>query len=329
MSQEIRIGVLALTDSAPFVAAQHMGYFSDCGLNVQLVRQPSWSTLRDKLVYGEIDAAHMLAPMAIAVQLGLGGSPRKAMHVPLVLNRGGNAITVSNDLAARLDSLPVEQTLGSSLRAARARGERTLVLATVFRFSMHTLQLRRWLRANDIDPDTDVRVEVLPPARMVNALRSGVVDGFCVGEPYSSFAVNEQLGRMVATSASLWPNAPEKVLGCTQAWALQNPGALAGLTGALSKACQWLEGGQANRQQAAHWLSLADHVNLPEAVLQQALLGTVGGQALIRFDGSALDVAQRALLEPVLAETLALSEGALDPFMLDEAAQPFLPIASQ
>nr|WP_294888586.1 CmpA/NrtA family ABC transporter substrate-binding protein [uncultured Limnobacter sp.] len=309
MHQDIRIGVIALTDSAPFVVAQQLGFFEAENLSVELLKQASWATLRDKLAYGEIDAAHMLSPMAIAMQLGLGGSPRKDVVAPLVLNRSGNAITVSKHLAAIISGLVEGETLGSALRAGKSRGERGMVFGTVFPFSMHTLQLRRWLRLNDVDPDQDVRFEVVPPIRMVASLQAGLIDAFCVGEPYNSLAVNEGLGTIVATSNSLWPKAPEKVLGCTRAWAQQNPVALRGLSSALRRACNWLEGGVANRSQAAAWLSTSDHVNLPSSVLEMALLATIKGgtDPFIQFDGAELTKDQRPMFESLVVETHALT----------------------
>lgn len=321
MQQEIRIGVIALTDSAPFVVAQHLGFFDEANLQVQLVKQASWATLRDKLAYGELDAAHMLSPMAIALQLGLGGSPKKDVLAPVVLNRSGNAITLSTRFAAVLNNLAPGETLGSALRAGKLRGEWPMVFGTVFRFSMHTLQLRRWLRAHDVDPDQDVRFEVVPPIRMVASLQAGLIDAFCVGEPYNSLAVKEGLGEIVATSSSLWPNAPEKVLGCTQTWASSNPEALAGLVSALRKACLWLEGGMENRQQAAAWLSNSDHVNLPQALLEMALLGSSGGSApFIQFDGAALSADQKPLFESLVVETQALVSSSLHALGSDESA---------
>jgi len=326
MQQEIRIGVIALTDSAPFVVAQKMGFFETESLSVELVRQASWATLRDKLAYGEIDAAHMLSPMAIALQLGLGGSPKKDVLAPLVLNRSGNAITVSKPLAALISGLVEGETLGSKLRAAKSRGERGLVFGTVFPFSMHTLQLRRWLRSNDVDPDQDVRFEVVPPVRMVASLQAGLIDAFCVGEPYNSLAVNEGLGTIVATSNSLWPKAPEKVLGCTRAWATDNPVALRGLIKALRHACNWLEGGVENRVKAAAWLSTSDHVNLPGSVLEMALLATIKGgtDPFIQFDGAELTGDQRPLFESLVVETHALtSSSPLDATQFESGLKPF------
>ena len=226
-----------------------------------------------------------------------------------MLNRGGNAVTVSQQLAELLNNLSQGETLGSVLRAGKARGERTLVFGTVYPFSMHTLQLRRWLRSQDVNPDHDVRFDIVPPVRMVASLQSGLIDAFCVGEPYNSLAVQQGLGSIVATSNGLWPNAPEKVLGCTADWASKNPAVLNGLIRALGKACAWLESGVENRRQAAAWLSMSDHVNVDKALLEMALLARAEGafNPYVQFDGHELGADQHSVFESLVVETHALT----------------------
>jgi two-component system, oxyanion-binding sensor len=322
---EVRIGVVALTDSAPFVVAEQLGFFQAQNLAVRLMRQPSWATLRDKLAYGEIDAAHMLVPMAIALQAGLGGSPRKDILAPLVLNHGGNAVTVGEFLRSLIQNLPVGQTLGAALRSQRADREDVPVFGTVFPFSMHTLQLRRWLVLNDIDPLHDVRIEVVPPVRMATALKAGRLDAFCVGEPYNTLAVNRGLGTIVATGHELWPDAPEKVLGCTRTWAQANPQAFNGLIQALLQACQWLEASTENRRQAAAWLSAEDYINLPQPVLEKALLAMAEDNTgpFIQFSGCLAESIARPLFESLASETHGLVNSALP--TADELAHSLIP----
>ncbi|HEY1057971.1 MAG TPA: CmpA/NrtA family ABC transporter substrate-binding protein [Limnobacter sp.] len=309
MSAALKIGILALTDSAPFVVAQHLSLFARAGLEVALERQPSWATLRDKLVYGEIQAAHMLAPMAIAVELGLGGSPRKSIRAPLVLSRGGNGVTVSNALWEVLQTSTAGHTLGDAIRARKAQGLPPLVFGTVFRFSMHTLQLRRWLSAQGVDPDVDVRFEALPPIRMVQALRTGEVDAFCAGEPWGSLAVSQRVGHMVATSSQLWPDAPEKVLGFSTAWAYSHAAERDAIVRAVQTACHWLQDGEANRRQAAQWLSMAEFANVPADLLERALLNTPALNPkvpVLTFDGQALSQTDLPMLEHMWLETQSL-----------------------
>lgn len=314
----MNVGVLALTDSAPLVAAQHLEFFHRAGLDVQLLKQTSWATLRDKLIVGDLQVAQMLSPMPIAIQAGFAGCGKRLMKAPLVLNRGGNGLTVSSRLKAILDSLLPGETLGGRVRAMRLSGDlpEGLTLGTVFPFSMHTLLLRRWMRSHDLDPEVDVRLRVVPPVRMVEALRTGIVDGFCVGEPYNSMAEEEGIGAMVSSSLALWPNAPEKILGCTADWALMNHAPLQALCLAVKQACDWLEADEDHRRQAAVWLSEADYVNVPAHLIERALLATYNGQPFVRFDGGPLSAAAEDQLDPLIAETFALGGDVTGP--LDE-----------
>ena len=66
MMPDIRIGFVPLLDSAILVGAVEKGFTHAEGLNVMLSREPSWSSVRDRLAVGSLDAAHMLAPMPIA-----------------------------------------------------------------------------------------------------------------------------------------------------------------------------------------------------------------------------------------------------------------------
>lgn len=304
----MNVGVLALTDSAPLVAAQRLEFFHKAGLDVHLLKQTSWATLRDKLIVGELQVAQMLSPMPIAIQAGFGGCSKRLMKAPLVLNRGGNGITVSTRLKSILDSLGPGETLGGRVRALRLSGEMPegLTLGTVFPFSMHTLLLRRWMRSHDLDPEVDVRLRVVPPVRTVEALQSGLIDGFCVGEPYNSMAEEQGIGAMVSSSLALWPNAPEKIVGCTADWALLNHAPLQAFCGAVKQACHWLEQDDDNRRRAAVWLSEADYVNVPSTLIERALLATVNGQPFVRFDGGVLSSAPEDQLDPLIVETFAI-----------------------
>lgn len=303
----IRIGVLALTDSAPLVVASRLGLFEKYSLHVQLHHQPSWATLRDKLVYGQLDMAQMLSPMAIALERGLGGMQPKPLTDLLVLSRGGNGITVSMAFKSLMDGLEPGHTLGSVIRSSVASGGQTPVVGTVFPFSMHTLLLKRWLRQQDVDPDRDVAFQSVPPLRMVEALKAGTLDLFCVGEPWNTVAEQDGVGVTVASSQTLWPQAPEKVLGCLSAWSQTNQDAYNAVRSAIGSACAWLEGGVENRAQAAKWLSQTDYVNLPESYLLRALVvdsASVAQPGMV-FDGSALDERDPTWVA-ITNETLAL-----------------------
>ena len=69
----LTLGFMRLTDSAPLVMARETGLFARYGLEVELAREVSWANLRDKLVVGKLDAAHLLAPLPMMTGLGAGG----------------------------------------------------------------------------------------------------------------------------------------------------------------------------------------------------------------------------------------------------------------
>ena len=244
----LRLGLLPLADAAPIVIAKTRGFFARHGLDVELRLERAWAALRDKVAMGVLDAAHMLAPMPIAATLGLDG-----IAVPMVtalsLNLNGNAITVSKALHQRMrahasanaGAAQWARALAKVLEEDRKAHRPQPVFAHVFPFSTHHYELRMWLASAGIDPDSEVRLTVVPPPRMVGELAAGRVDGFCVGAPWSEVASRLGLGTTVATKFSIWNNSPEKVLGVTRDWAEAHPATHRALVGALIEAARWLD----------------------------------------------------------------------------------------
>ena len=192
----LSIAFLALSDSAPLIVAREKGFAADQLLDLTLVRTTSWATLRDRLVYGQVQAAHMLAPLAIAVTLGLSQQPA-SLSAPFKLNLNGNALVMAPDFAVALEPDPqarVADPVGTAHDFANAIGlyRRKPVIGIVHRFSSHALMLRYWLGSAGVDPDRDVTLRVLPPSLMVEALRSGEVDGFIAGEPVGAVQAQPQ-----------------------------------------------------------------------------------------------------------------------------------------
>jgi nitrate/nitrite transport system substrate-binding protein len=244
----LRLGYVALTDSAPLLVAEAKGFFAAEGLEVTLSQEPSWANICDKVCYGALDGAHMLAAMPLALTLGL-GPLRRDMVVALSLSLNGNAVTLSNALIRELasaDPVTAQQRPlpAAALRAAierRARdGVPPLTLAHVFEFSNHNYQLRDWLAAGGIDPERDVRLRVIPPVQMLNSVAEGSIDGFCVGEPWNTLAVRAGYGKIAITGYDIWNNAPEKVFGVTREWAEAHPQTHLAVLRALLQAAQWL-----------------------------------------------------------------------------------------
>jgi NitT/TauT family transport system ATP-binding protein len=279
---DLTVGFMPLLDCALLAVAAEKGHAAENGLNLRLVRESSWANIRDRLVVGQFDAAHMLGPMVVAETLGV-GQINFPLVAPAALGRGGNAITVSRGLwsqmhaaGAQLGAVPslVASALGRVV-AQRAAGRATpLVFAMVFPFSCHNYELRHWLASGGIDPDRDIRLVVLPPPLLVDALRTGQVDGYCVGEPWNSVAVDSGVGVIATVVSDFWPAAPEKVLGMRADYAGRHPDAVRALVRALAAASRWA-GNAANLQELAVLLSEPRYVGVPARLLARALTGEV------------------------------------------------------
>lgn len=280
MTRELVIGITPLADCAPLAVALEHGHFAREGLTVRLSREPSWANIRDKLATGALDAAHMLAPMTLAASLGLEPVAEPAVTA-LSLGVGGNAITVSRRLRARLAEAGLsEGAAPSECSEALARvvaedahlGRAPLRIATVFPFSMHAYELRFWLAATGVTPDRDVRLPVVPPARMLAELEAGAIDGFCVGEPWGSLAELRGAGSLLVAIEDFWSHAPEKVLGVNARWLERNHTTHKALLRALLAAARWCDETE-NRFELARLLSASHYVDAPEAALRLSLAG--------------------------------------------------------
>lgn len=277
----VTLGFIPLVDCAALVVAQAKGFAEAEGLELRLVRETSWANIRDLVALGHLDAAHMLGPMAIAATLGI-GRPADATIAPLSLGLGGNAITLSSDLFAAMRAIGGDfgqyepASMGAALRAVlkrrRPAGLEPPTLAVVHPFSGHHYELRYWLAACGIDPDADVRLTVLPPPRMVEALVDGRIQGFCAGEPWNSLAVEAGAGVIAVTKSALWRQGPEKVLGLRAEFAERRPDVVAALIRALVAAAAWA-GDPRNGAELAALLAGRDYLDVPAEIVARALAG--------------------------------------------------------
>jgi NitT/TauT family transport system ATP-binding protein len=258
------------------VAARERGFAAAEGLELELVKEPSWASLRDHLNLGYVDCAHALAPLPIASTLGVGHVQVDCI-VPFVLGRGGNAVTVSTRLFAEMQDsahgavLDSPASAGRALAAAVAKREVPPTLGMVFPFSSHNFDLRYWLAAFGVHPDRDVRLVAIPPPLMVESLRAGHVDGFCVGEPWNSLAVAAGLGCIVARKSQLMPHGVEKVLA-VRAPLEEDGGRLGKLLRALLAAAEWADD-PANRADLADLLGRPEYLGAPAELLERVLRG--------------------------------------------------------
>jgi two-component system, oxyanion-binding sensor len=287
MTTPLHIGFIPLIDAAALIVAVDKGFAAAEGLDVTLVREVSWSNVRDKLNIGLFDAAHLLAPVAIASSLGL-GHVKVPIVAPFNLSLNGNAITVSPALHAAimgevdgdpLDPMATALALARVVAARRKRGAEPLTFGMTFPFSTHNYQLRFWMAAGGVDPDEDVRLVVLPPPYMVDSLASGQVDAFCVGAPWNSIAVDRGVGHILHFVSDILVRAAEKVLAVRQSWSEKNPQVLAALMRAALRATEFIEH---NRAETAHVLAQPERVGVDADTIRR----TLDGRLKISSDGA-------------------------------------------
>ncbi|MBS7699972.1 MULTISPECIES: CmpA/NrtA family ABC transporter substrate-binding protein [unclassified Chelatococcus] len=280
--ERVTAGFLPLLDSAVLVTAREKGFAASEGIELVLIRENSWASIRDRLAVGHFDVAHVLAPMPIAFNLGLAPLAARTV-VPMALGLGGNAITVSLDLWRSMRERGASESFepastGAALHdviedRARGDGER-LRFAVVHPHSGHNYELRYWLAACGINPDTDVNIVIVPPPLMADALTSGRIDGYCVGEPWNTAAIAKGGGRIATIKAAIWKSSPEKVLGVSAAWAELHPQTLSALLRAVYRAAQWCAD-TANREELSALLAQPAYIGAPAEWLLPALSGRI------------------------------------------------------
>lgn len=280
-ANQITAGFLPLLDSAVLVVAKELNFAQAEGIDLALARETSWANIRDRLAVGHFQVAHVLAPMPIACNLGLTPLVVPTI-VPMALGLGGNAVTVSNalwadmvDKGARADFDPA--ATGRALKAvvtdrSASTSKPMLRFAVVHPYSGHNYEFRYWLASCGIDSSRDVEIVIVPPPLMLDALASGTIDGYCVGEPWNTAAALAGKGHIATVKAAIWRSSPEKVLGVSARWAEENLDALSALLRALCRAAEWC-GNARNRGDLARILAEKTYVGRPREWLLPALEG--------------------------------------------------------
>ncbi|CAL4869785.1 Nitrate/nitrite binding protein NrtA (plasmid) [Asticcacaulis sp. MM231] len=282
---DLKIAYNPLNDAALVLVAEALGFYDSEGLSVTLSREANWSNIRDKLAYGLIDAAHILAPMPFAAALGLGPSMGRVI-APMALGANGNSVVVSSVLKARLEDagdlhktlLGSGRLLAREVERRRKEGLGRLVFAVPFTWSPHHFVLRHWVASAGLDPERQLQWIVVPPSRMADMLRDGVIDGFCSGSPWPQTAQLNGQGEILFSDPDYWTLKPEKVLGVRAAWAEAHPAETIGLTRALLRAALWASD-PANSEDLIRILARRSYVNAPWKAIEQAL--AAGGSGLI------------------------------------------------
>jgi nitrate/nitrite transport system substrate-binding protein len=265
--KQITFGVLPLTDCAPIVIAHAKGLFLKHGIESKVIKLASWTESRDALFSGTAQAAHMLFGMPVAAAVGKLGADHRPLIIPWILNRNGQAITVSKRHREVLRSNA--RDLRGLAQEGRDRG-RPMVFAMTLQPGTHAMWLRYWLAAGGIDPDKDVSLITIPPPMMVANMRAGRLDGFCAGEPWNAKALDEELGFTAILSEEVWPDHPEKVLAFGEEFADANPNSVKAALKALHESSIWCDE-EANHDELAAILAEPSYINCSARLIRTRL----------------------------------------------------------
>ncbi|MCJ0762507.1 CmpA/NrtA family ABC transporter substrate-binding protein [Variovorax terrae] len=264
--KEVKIGFIPLTDCASVVMASVLGFDKKHGVTIIPSKEASWPGVRDKLVNGELDLAHVLYGLVYGVHLGIGG-PKKDMAVLMNLNQNGQAITLSKKLA---DKGAVD---GPSLAKLMASEKREYTFAQTFPTGTHAMWLYYWMAAYGIHPMKDSKIITVPPPQMVANMRIGNMDGYCVGEPWGHRAIMDGIGITGVTTQDIWKDHPEKVLGSTAEFVKKYPNTARAVTAAILEAGQWIDASLSNKMKMADTIADKSYVNTSVDAINQRILG--------------------------------------------------------
>src|SRR5688572_25172863 len=264
--KEVRIGFIPLTDCSSVVMAAVNEFDKKYGIKIIPSKEASWAAVRDKLVNGELDAAHVLYGLIYGVQMGLGG-PKKDMNILMNLNHNGQAFTLSTKLYDK----GVKSVTDLAAYMKKEKGEYTF--AQTFPTGTHAMWIYYWLAAHGIHPFQDAKAITVPPPQMVANMRVGNMDGYCVGEPWPFRAVIDKIGFTANTTQDLWKDHPEKVLGCTAEFTQKYPNTARAMTAAIIDAGRWIDSSLSNRQKTAEVVSDRSYVNTDKDVIVARMLG--------------------------------------------------------
>ena len=264
--EEVKIGFIPLTDCASVVMASVLGFDKKYGIKIVPTKEASWAGVRDKLVNGELDMAHVLWGLVYGVHLGVGG-PKKDMAVLMNLNHNGQAITLSKKLA---DKGAVD---GPSLAKLMGTDKREYTFAQTFPTGTHAMWLYYWLASVGVNPMKDAKVITVPPPQMVANMRVGNMDGYCVGEPWGHRAIIDGIGITGITTQDIWKDHPEKALGTTGEFAKKYPNTCRAVIAAIIDAGRWIDAGLQNKNKMAETVADKSYVNTSVDAINQRILG--------------------------------------------------------
>ncbi|MDX2104285.1 MAG: nitrate ABC transporter substrate-binding protein [Alphaproteobacteria bacterium] len=254
--KDLSVGFIPITCATPIIMAHPLGFYAKHGLNVNVVRTAGWAVIRDKTINKEYDAAHMLAPMPIAITMGAGSNPIP-YTMPAVENINGQAITLANKHKDKRDP----------------RQWRGFRFAVPFDYSMHNYLLRYYVAEHGLDPDRDIQIRAVPPPEMVANLRADNIDGYLGPDPFNQRAVFDGVGFIHILSKELWDGHPCCAFAASREFVTSMPNTYAALLRAIVDATAYAQKSE-NRREIATAIAAPNYLNQPQTVLEQILTGT-------------------------------------------------------
>ncbi len=264
--KEVKIGFIPLTDCASVVMASVLGFDQKYGVKIIPTKEASWAGVRDKLVNGELDFAHVLYGLVYGVHLGIGG-PKKDMAVLMTINHNGQGLSLSKKIADK-GAVNLESLVGLMKKEPRE-----YTFAQTFPTGTHAMWLYYWLASAGVNPMKDVKSIVVPPPQMVANARVGAMDGFSVGEPWNHRGIMDGVSVHAASSQDVWKDHPEKVLGTTADFVKKYPNTARAVTMAMLEASRWIDASLANRMKMAETIAEKSYVNTSVNVINERILG--------------------------------------------------------
>ena len=264
--KEVRIGFIPLTDCASVVMAAVNKFDEKYGIKVIPTKEASWASVRDKLVNGELDAAHVLYGLIYGVHMGIGG-PKKDMANLMTINNNGQGLSLSRQLADK------GATDLNSLVALMKKEPRDYTFAQTFPTGTHAMWLYYWLASAGVNPLRDVKSVVVPPPQMVANARVGNMDGFSVGEPWNHRGIMDGVSIHAASSQDVWKDHPEKILATTAEFAKNNPNTCRAVIMAVLEASRWIDASNANKMRMADVVAQKSYINTNVNVINERILG--------------------------------------------------------
>ena len=252
----LKIGFIPITCATPIIMSEPLGFYSKYGFNAEVVKMPSWGAVRDSAIAGELDAYHMLAPMPIAMTLGL-GSASFGVKLASIENINGQAITVA------------ERYKGQVNGPADFKG---FTIGVPFPYSMHNLLLRYYLATGGIDPDVDVKIRPVPPPDSIAQMVAGDIDAYLMPDPFNQRAVYEGAGFIFKLTKDLWPGHPCCAFAASDQWIDANPNTFRALNKSIIEATGYARD-PANRPEIAKAISERAFLNQPVEVVEAVLTG--------------------------------------------------------